>query len=84
MQAARFRLCGQEAASSSGRKNQKTFAPLRDVVARPLRFAMSLQGHWPKMIKVFLLLFVHKKKCLLFSRKMAEGAALFCPTMRGL
>jgi hypothetical protein len=26
----------------------------------------SLQGHWPKIIKVFLLLFVHKKKFFLF------------------
>jgi hypothetical protein len=25
-----------------------------------------LHGHWPKIIKVFLLLFVHKKKFLLF------------------
>ncbi len=32
-----------------------------------LRFAKSFQGHWPKIIKVFLLLFVHKKKFFLFS-----------------
>ncbi len=31
-----------------------------------LRFARSFQGHWPKIIKVFLLLFVHKKKFFLF------------------
>jgi len=31
-----------------------------------LRFARSFQSHWPKMIKVFLLLFVHKKKFFLF------------------
>ncbi len=32
-----------------------------------LRFARSFQGHWPKIIKVFLLLFVHKKKFFLFA-----------------
>ncbi len=37
------------------KKNQKTFAPLRAVVKRPLA----------KIIKVFLLLFVHKKKFFL-------------------
>jgi hypothetical protein len=26
----------------------------------------SFEGHWPKIIKVFLLLFVHKKKRFLF------------------
>jgi hypothetical protein len=31
-----------------------------------LRFAKSFQGHWSKIIKVFLLLFVHKKKFFLF------------------
>jgi len=31
-----------------------------------LRFARSFQGHWPKIIKVFLLLFVHKKKFFFF------------------
>jgi hypothetical protein len=38
----------------------------------------SFQGHWPKMIKVFLLLFVHKKKFFLFSfflRKFSFFAA---------
>jgi hypothetical protein len=37
------------------KKNQKTFAPLRAVLQTP----------GTKKIKVFLLLFVHKKKCFL-------------------
>ncbi len=31
-----------------------------------LRFPRLFQGHWPKIINVFLLLFVHKKKFFLF------------------
>jgi hypothetical protein len=50
--ASRFRL---RFAPSSGRENQKTFAPLRAVLKEP----------GTKMNKVFLLLFVHKKKCFL-------------------
>jgi len=38
------------------KKNQKTFL---------LRFARCLNGPWPKTNKVFLLLFVHKKKFFL-------------------
>jgi hypothetical protein len=37
------------------KKNQKTFAPLRAVAKHP----------GTETIKVFLLLFVHKKKCFL-------------------
>jgi len=52
MWAARFRL---RFAPSSGRQNQKTFAPLRAVLKRPEA----------EINKVFLLLFVHKKKFFL-------------------
>jgi len=38
------------------KKNQKTFL---------LRFAWCWNRQWPKTNKVFLLLFVHKKKCFL-------------------
>jgi hypothetical protein len=50
--AARFRL---RCAQSSGRENQKTFAPLRAVFKAP----------GTEINKVFLLLFVHKKKFFL-------------------
>jgi hypothetical protein len=50
--AARFRL---RFAQSSGRQNQKTFAPLRAVLKTP----------GTETNKVFLLLFVHKKKFFL-------------------
>jgi hypothetical protein len=47
------------------KKNQKTFAPLREVLKPPRA----------KIIKVFLLLFVHKKKFLLsyFILRAAES-----------
>jgi hypothetical protein len=59
------------------KKNQKTFGPLREVVKPPgaLRVPMTKRP-LPRSLnraaplhknKVFLLLFVHKKKCLLSS-----------------
>jgi len=65
MQAARFRLI-RLAAPQRGGKGRfviGTQEPKNFCSATP----RSLQGHWPKIIKVFLLLFVHKKKFFLFS-----------------
>jgi hypothetical protein len=52
--ASRFRLRGQEAASSSGRKKQKTFISFRPMAVEPAR---------SKITKVFFAsFFVHKKE----------------------